>query len=263
MQSGEDITIDLPEYNPNLIKAPFAYTIKIAGFGAFAKKPEVRADYKGNSLVPTVTISGPGPIYYTTDGKEPTLQSSIYKAPFQLQQTATIKAKAFPAAGLPSSIATEKLSRYSWMKAVAPGPLQPGVAYKYYEPTDEDVSLASMKTAPVAKTGVSGIFTNEVKQRPEKFVIAFDGYIRIAKEGYYTFFTNSDDGSKLFIDGVEIVDNDGDHGNTEKQGRAALRKGFHKIAVQFFDGAGNNSLNVLMQPDGGEKLAIPASILFH
>ena len=38
-QNGEDVIVSLPEYNPNTIKAPYAYVIKISNYGKFAHKP--------------------------------------------------------------------------------------------------------------------------------------------------------------------------------------------------------------------------------
>jgi hexosaminidase len=67
----------------------------------------------------------------------------------------------------------------------------------------------------------------------------------------------------LFIPIQTIVDNDGDHGGTEKSGKAALKKGYHKIIIQYYDGAGGNELQVFMQAENGSKTTIPPAILFH
>jgi len=101
------------------------------------------------------------------------------------------------------------------------------------------------------------------KQRTDKFAFEFNGYIKIPKDGIYTFFTQSDDGSKLFIDDIEVVDNDGDHGTVEQTGKAGLKKGYHKIRVIYFDSGGGNELKVLMQPDGEIKKELTANMLFH
>ena len=103
----------------------------------------------------------------------------------------------------------------------------------------------------------------EKKQRTDKYAFEFSGYINIEKEGIYTFFTDSDDGSMLYIDDEEVVNNDGNHGSLEKSGKAALKKGFHKIKVLYFDSGGGNSLKVSIQPEGGKKEVIPASVLFY
>src|SRR5690606_1787054 len=44
------------------------------------------------------------------------------------------------------------------------------------------------------------------------FGFVFEGYIWITNPGEYTFYTNSDDGSKLWINDQQVVDNDGRHG---------------------------------------------------
>ena len=62
----------------------------------------------------------------------------------------------------------------------------------------------------------------------------FRGYINITTAGSYTFYTASDDGSKLYIDGVQVVDNDGLHGIVEQSGTLTLTAGMHAIEVTFF-----------------------------
>lgn len=74
------------------------------------------------------------------------------------------------------------------------------------------------------------------KQRNEKFAFSFEGFVKIMQDGLYHFYTQSDDGSQLFIDGEMIVDNGGDHGSVERSGKPFLRKGYYKIGVTYFDG---------------------------
>jgi hypothetical protein len=261
---GNNVVVTFPEYDPNKIKAPYAYVIKINNYGQFAKKPTITTTYKNGSTQPLVSLktNGNEAIRYTTDGTEPTVQSNLYTKPFLVNKTCIVQAKAFLDGALASDMATSKVVKYEWMKPWTVNAPQPGLIYNYYEP-DDPVSLESIKNGTAKKTGTTNIISNSVKLRPEKFVLVFDGYIKIEKDGLYSFFTNSDDGSKLFIDDVEVVDNDGNHGNTEKNGKALLKKGFHRIKVLYFDGAGNNSLNVSMQADGGNKMIIPADVLFH
>lgn len=51
--------------------------------------------------------------------------------------------------------------------------------------------------------------------------------IKIPQDGIWTFTTNSNDGSALFIGGKKVVDNDGSHYATEKHGRARLAAGYY------------------------------------
>ena len=125
------------------------------------------------------------------------------------------------------------------------------------------VNLQSINNTAVAKTSVTGIISVSLKQRKDKFALLFNGYIKIDKDGFYTFFSHSDDGSRLLIDDAEMVNTDENPGSAEKGGKAALKKGYHKITLQYYDSGGDNFLRLLMQPDGGSKMELPATMLFH
>ena len=82
-------------------------------------------------------------------------------------------------------------------------------------------------------------------------------------DGVYAFFTNSDDGSKVYIDYKLVVDNDGLHGAVEKRGVVPLKAGFHRIMVTFFEKTGGDVLKVFWKKPGAEKERIPAGVLFY
>ena len=52
----------------------------------------------------------------------------------------------------------------------------------------------------------------------------------------YEFFLKSDDGSRLTINGQQVIDNDGEHGAREKNGKITLKKGEHKVELDYFQG---------------------------
>ena len=59
--------------------------------------------------------------------------------------------------------------------------------------------LPNLSHLPAVKTGVVGNFDLSVKTRDEHVGLQFSGYLQITNEGRYTFYTKSDDGSRLFI----------------------------------------------------------------
>ena len=269
-QVGANVEISLPDYNPNKIKSPYSYAIKMQNFGRFASKPVIKPDYSMDAMKPTVSISTDNGtmIYYTTDGSLPDKSSKTYDGAFVAEKSITLKAMAMMggsgeniASLIPSAIVTEAIKTYVWKNGLKITEPKPGVVFKYYEPAGK-IDLTSIRGTPV-ESGVANIFSTEKKKKGERFAFDFSGYIKIDKDGMYSFFTDSDDGSKLFIDEEEVVNNDGDHGATEKTGKAALKKGFHKISVVYFDSGGGNSLKVSYQPAGGSKKEIPAGILYH
>ena len=69
----------------------------------------------------------------------------------------------------------------------------------------------------------------------ENTAVVFEGTLNIEQEGKYTFSIISDDGSKLYIDNKELIDNDGDHGTKEESSSVNLTSGKHKIKVEYFN----------------------------
>jgi hypothetical protein len=74
------------------------------------------------------------------------------------------------------------------------------------------INLAALAQSPVIKSGIAWQVDEQVKEHAEKFAIAFDKYIRIAKTGIDTFSLASDDSSRLLISDEEVVNNYGGRG---------------------------------------------------
>jgi hypothetical protein len=75
-----------------------------------------------------------------------------------------------------------------------------------------------------------------VTDRFEWFAIDYNGKFWVSKPGKYTWALMSDDGSKLYIDGHPVVDNDGVHGPKGVGGECKLKSGEHRIRVSYFQG---------------------------
>ncbi|GAB4560973.1 MAG: hypothetical protein Tsb0020_08130 [Haliangiales bacterium] len=70
----------------------------------------------------------------------------------------------------------------------------------------------------------------------EWFAIRFIGMISVPATGQYDFRVNSDDGSRLYIDGKLVVDNDGQHAPRAREGSITLTEGTHDIVVEYYQG---------------------------
>ena len=75
-----------------------------------------------------------------------------------------------------------------------------------------------------------------VTRRNEWFAIDYSGNFWIADPGTFTFSLLSDDGAKLYIDDLLVIDNDGLHPPQEKTGAVTLGGGIHRIRVSYFQG---------------------------
>ncbi len=99
--------------------------------------------------------------------------------------------------------------------------------------------------------------------RDDRFGFRFNGFIDVPADGDYTFFTTSDDGSFLLIDGRIVVDNGGDHGMIERSGEVTLAAGKHALTITMFENAGGEGLEVAWSGPGFEKEPLPSSALLH
>ena len=75
-----------------------------------------------------------------------------------------------------------------------------------------------------------GTSTNlTVASQPSTTATQFLGGLNVATGGTYTFGLNTDDGSRLFIDGVLVINNEGGHGPTPLTQAITLEEGRHEI----------------------------------
>ena len=147
------------------------------------------------------------------------------------------------------------------LPAVTPANAVNGIEYKYYEGSHYDVLPDFTSLSPI-KAGTTPNFDLSVANRSEVFAINFTGYIDVPADGQYTFYTNSDDGSKLYIDNILVVDNDGQHSMIERSGTIGLKAGKHVISVGFFQQQVDKGLKVSYEGPGISKQIIPSSVLY-
>jgi hypothetical protein len=137
-----------------------------------------------------------------------------------------------------------------------------GLDYKYYEGTWS--TLPSFGSLTAVKTGTSTTgFDLSTRNKDDYFGYQFTGYVNIPSDGTYTFYTSSDDGSKLYIGTTEVVNNDGLHASVEKSGTIGLKAGKHAITVVFFENGGGQSLSVSYSGPNLSKQTIPTSALYR
>lgn len=91
----------------------------------------------------------------------------------------------------------------------------------------------------------------------EWFALKTSTTLIVPRDGSYTFRLISDDGSKLFIDGQLVIDNDGVHGSLLKEGTMTLSKGEHKLRLNYFQGPRFNlSLELFWRKPGSNSFEI-------
>ena len=91
----------------------------------------------------------------------------------------------------------------------------------------------------------------------QEFSIEWTGWLRTDDDGQYTFFTTSDDGSTIEIDGHIVVDNGGVHHAVLQTGSIATTRGLHQIRVRFMQATGLYEFRASWIPPGAK---IPSAL---
>lgn len=93
-----------------------------------------------------------------------------------------------------------------------------------------------------------------ISDRFEWFGIRYTTSIYIDIPGKYRFRLNSDDGSKLIINGKTVIDNDGQHAPQAKRGEIVLEEGVHEFVVEYFQGPRYQiALQLFVTPPDGDE----------
>ncbi|HUX57310.1 MAG TPA: DUF5605 domain-containing protein [Bacteroidales bacterium] len=212
----------------------------------------------------TIDLSQPdnATIYYTLNDSLPDENSFKYVLPFPIFKNLTLRAVAINSEGSNSDLAEVEFKKVSDIReSEIVGNKLKGIFYQCFK-GEWDILPETDVLKPVG-AGVANGINLKPKCLEHGFCLVFNGFINVPEDEVYTFYTKSDDGSRLWIGDKLVVDNDGIHGEKEKWGQIALKKGFHPISVRFFDRAGLCSFKVLYRISSGEKMEIPSEMLFH
>jgi cytochrome c len=136
-----------------------------------------------------------------------------------------------------------------WLKAdntVGDRDLSPGLLVKLWTSgkrmnllADGDFNAKPMLVATTAKVEAGAEDFGDLK---DDFYLQATGYLFLEKDDNVVFQLGSDDGSKLWVDGQLLIDNDGAHGMSPKEAEIALRAGYHPIRLDYFQGGGGRGI---------------------
>ena len=97
----------------------------------------------------------------------------------------------------------------------------------------------------------------------DNFYVQWTGSLRVPKAGTYTFFLDSDDGSRLTLDGKQVAANEGTHDMTEISAKVELSAGEHVLKFEYFESEIDSGCILSWQGPGVAKEVIPAEALSH
>ncbi|MCZ7644889.1 MAG: PA14 domain-containing protein [Planctomycetota bacterium] len=97
----------------------------------------------------------------------------------------------------------------------------------------------------------------------EKVYGRLSGKMKIEQEGLYTFWVTSDDGSRLFINGALVADNDGSHKAESMWGQVDLKPGEIELLVEYFNAGSPAECWISYKPADGVRERVSGEQLRH
>lgn len=95
------------------------------------------------------------------------------------------------------------------------------------------------------------------------FTVRWDGCLRVDKAGVARFSLGSDDESRLFVDGRQVIDNWRPHSLTFANGTLQLMPGVHWVRVDYEEGTGDAAVMLKLGWDGAEPRPVDSwSVLY-
>jgi hypothetical protein len=149
--------------------------------------------------------------------------------------------------------------------------VKPGLIGEYFDMAGavEDFPALAADKKPTIKKVDKQVNVESVEENfngtnlGQHFYIRWTGQVKIEKAGKYKFYTESDDGSRLFIDGKQLVDNSGLHAMQKKDGEVELTAGTHELKLEYFQNEGGAGCKLSWSADGIPEDIIPEKVLWH
>jgi len=223
-------------------------------------QPEITASSSSFADKQNVVISAKQldvDIRYTNDGTDPTLESTLYTAPFEIKDSCIIKAIAFrkgvkemplnKAATSASFIAYREFNKISLKDSVSISSdlVENGMNFKYYEGEWRKLMVdftCGDNLAPVKSGKVDSLFDISSRATNSYFGYKYEGYLSIPENGTYTFYAPDEQKELQIIEGYELqLYIDGQKWNPDYrrpvwgEWEIALKKGMHTFEVRYVD----------------------------
>jgi hypothetical protein len=95
----------------------------------------------------------------------------------------------------------------------------------------------------------------------DEFSVRADACLSLRNQKHAHFVLASDDGSRMFLNGQQIIDDWGNHGLRHRHAELDLDPGCHSLRIEYFEGGGSAALQFLADFDGDTPGPIDPGLL--
>ena len=236
------------------------YSLSVFGIAGFLPAPVIAPNggIFTNSVVITLTDATPGSaIYYTLDGSIPTTNSLLYTAPFTLTNTAAVQAVATKPGAINSANSSASFINSS---SLGSGTGLLGTYYSNQLKTFNDPATLIRIDTNVNFNWGSG--SPDLSISSDSFTVRWTGSVQPQFSETYTFYTTTDDGVRLWVNGQLLVDDWVDQAATTKSGTIALKaQQLYNIRMEYYENTGSASAQLQWSSPSTTQAIIPQSQL--
>ncbi|MBX3462280.1 MAG: alpha-L-fucosidase [Planctomycetes bacterium] len=259
---GADVHVRLPTATGGPL--PPVVAVDVDGPPVVHRTPSIAAesDVFVDALLVTVAAPGAGlDVHYTLDGSDPTAASPRAGGPIALHGSCTVKAAGFHRGSLVTGTAERRFTQ------VAPRPpakvLARGHGLRLARHTVDWQRIPDDRQGLVAEHDAIAAAVALPDGIGERTALCFRGFLDVPADDLYRFALASDDGSRLWLGGELVVDNDGPHGTVERRGAIALGRGLHPLELWWWNRTGEATLSLQWARPGEPFAPVPGAALRH
>jgi glucose/arabinose dehydrogenase len=136
----------------------------------------------------------------------------------------------------------------------------PGLLAEYFN--DPDLTLLTLVRTDPEVNFDWGVGSPDTMLSPDGFSIRWSGRVRPQYSEFYTFYTTTDDGVRLWIGQVPVVNDWTAHGSRENSATVSLMAGQeYDIRMEYFESAGNAAARLEWASRSQPRQVVPSSRL--